>query len=127
MKKLNIGILLLLSFIISTNLFAQELTQYNKKEIGIRMNGLLDFGFMYKKQKTETKYKRLRVALANLSLADFSNLRTTFSLGLAIGREKRKALNDKLKLIQGWEIIEEFNSSLMNNNLALQFSAVYQM
>jgi len=35
--------------------------------------------------------------------------RTTFSLGIAIGRETRKAINNKFKIIKGWEFISSFS------------------
>ena len=84
------GQLLLLFFFVSINSYAQTEEQNSSKEVGIRLYGLNNFDFIYKKQKAENKYRRLRLISSNLSISDFKDFNTSLSLGLTIGNEKRK-------------------------------------
>ncbi len=86
--------------LLNINLSAQTPT----RELGIRLAGLQDFDFIYKRAKAEDRYVRYRVALANLRLqaVDDNNLFTA-SLGVAIGTEKRRPLAERLLFIHGFE------------------------
>lgn len=113
MHKCKIISLLIFSFFLTmaTQTSAQEQQVH---EIGLRMGGLNNFGFIYKKQTDENRYRRYRIGNveanyggSNTSLSDFENeevsVRTgRFSLGFGLGFEKRKRITDKLKFIHGW-------------------------
>ncbi len=121
MKKLVIYQVLLLAFFM-TNANAQTTDQNFKKEIGIRMNGLSDFDFIFKKQKAENKYRRMRLISANFSIPDFEDFTSSFGLGVTYGKEKRKPLNDNLSLINGWELIGRFGVNMSEEDLSFTFT-----
>lgn len=101
MKKIIIAQFLISALFLS-NIMAQTTDQGLKKEIGIRMTGVSDFDFMYKKQKSENKYTRLRLLSASLSTGSFSS---SLSAGFACGKEKRKLIAKDFYLIKGWEFM----------------------
>lgn len=94
---------LVLIFIISTDLSAQTT---NDHEIGIRFNNFRDFSLVYKKHLKENKYLRLRSVSSNYS---FTFLSSNLSLGVAVGREKRREINSKLQFVSGGEFGLFFN------------------
>ena len=59
MKKIILG--LILPLVLVGTIHAQTSEQNFKKEIGIRLSGFDDFDFIYKKQKAENEYKRVRL------------------------------------------------------------------
>jgi hypothetical protein len=84
----------------STNIFAQT---NNAKEIGISRRGVLfgDFGFTYRQQKADNKFRRFEVISHNTSIFNPINLQSGFTLQTGI--EKRKTLhNDKWQYCKGW-------------------------
>ncbi|PQA60638.1 hypothetical protein [Siphonobacter curvatus] len=82
------------------------------REIGLRTNGFNDLGFVYKKQKSENVYKRYRLAFGNLGLGivNGSSL-VNLSVGGAIGKEKRKSINDRFQVVYGTEFIPRLTVS----------------
>ncbi len=91
-----------------SNLYGQSSAK--KREVGVQFSGLNfdgnnSFGGFYKKQLSENKYRRIRFFTGNLS-ADVINEEFLFSLsvGAAIGREKRRSLDDRLEFYSGPEI-----------------------
>lgn len=79
-----------LLFILTVLVFAMPATaqemSYDKKELGIRLSNLNDFGMIYKRQIEENKYVRYRIAFFNVNGAfveDYSNL--DISLAASIG------------------------------------------
>ena len=93
MKQISILIMLLL-FIGCSSVTAQT------HELGLRLNSLEDFNFIYKKEKNEATFVRYRFTnLQTLFSADLSNI----SMGFAIGWEKRKDVTEKLQFVHGWE------------------------
>ena len=102
--------LFLLFYLVTLGLFAQNDTP-KPREIGIRLSGLNDFDFIYKKQKAENKYTRLRLISGNFSIADFENFNSSFSLGLTYGKETRIYLKDNFSFVKGWEIIGSVGST----------------
>lgn len=93
--------------LILTSLFAQA-QDAPKREIGLRTTpaDLTNLGFIYKKQVTENTYRRYRLAVGSLSVNVInSNTQASFSAGGAIGKEKRRPLDDRLKFIYGTEFI----------------------
>lgn len=79
-----------------------------KREVGLQFSSLnLDgssFSAFYKKEQKENVYRRFRFAAGSVELG-FLEEETTFdfSAGIAVGREKRKSLDDKLVFYQGPE------------------------
>lgn len=79
-----------------------------KREIGLQFSSLdfdgTTFSAFFKKQKKENVYRRIRLLYGNL-LAGVANEDFAFDLsaGIAIGREKRKSLDEKLAFYQGPE------------------------
>lgn len=106
---MRIKLLLLLAAVFfvasSSNLCAQ--TNGKKREVGVQFGSLNfnSFNALYRKQKSENVYRRIRATFGNLGYAsteDETNLR--FNAGLAIGREKRKTLDRKLEFYRGPEV-----------------------
>ena len=90
-----------------TNLFTQA-QDAPRREIGLRttLADLTNLGFIYKKQITENTYRRYRLAVGGLSINVINNsTQAGFSAGGAIGMEKRRPLDDRLKFIYGTELI----------------------
>lgn len=101
MKKIII-VQALISAMFLSNVMAQTTDQDLKKEIGIRMTGVSDFDFIYKKQKSENKYTRLRLLTAGLSIGSYNS---SLYAGFACGKEKRKLIAKDFYLIKGWEFM----------------------
>lgn len=89
--------------LLSFSLFAQEATP---REIGVRINSLNNFGMIYKKQLRENTYRRYRLAFGDLT-ANFRKgyNQFGFSVGGAVGREKRRPITDRLQFIYGTEFL----------------------
>lgn len=121
MKKI-ITLHALLSIFFLSTLHAQSAAPAIKREIGIRMPGFTDFDFIYKKQKGENKYSRIRLVSTNFSVSDFDFFTGSFSMGLAYGREKRKPLNNGFSFLRGWELIGKANLITANNSTRLVFT-----
>lgn len=101
-----------------TLLFAQNETP--QREVGLRFGSLnlnnSDFSAIYKKQKSENEFRRIRVFAANLTAgAVDDDFQIAFTGGLAIGTEKRKTLDPKLVFFKGPELILGVG---LNNDLA---------
>ncbi|MBL7825989.1 MAG: hypothetical protein JNJ57_05120 [Saprospiraceae bacterium] len=105
MQRKNVFFTLLIFFLAAGSIHAQKAP----REVGLQFNGL-DFGgynsfsAFFKKQKSEQVYKRIRFFVGEIDFQVF-NETATFGLngGIAIGREKRKQLDDKLMFYQGPE------------------------
>ena len=108
-------ILLIALLLLTFQLHAQD---GSSREIGLRATNLNSFGLIYKKQLSENTYRRYRLAFGTLS-ANFINSSTIvgFSVGGAIGKEKRRPLSDKLQAVYGTELITSIglNSSSTGN------------
>ena len=77
MKKSSLLLLVLISlFILPESVWSQD----NKKitEIGIRTHDLRDLDFIYKKQKSENVYSRLRLLSGNIKVNDVSKFNGSF-------------------------------------------------
>ena len=83
---------------------------------GINFNGNNNFNLVFKKQKANPeKYMRYRFIFADISTGDVaSTVSPSFALGAAIGREKRKSINEKFKFIRGWDFSANYNSQFSN-------------
>ena len=78
--------------------------QSRTHELGLRLSGLENFDFIYKRSKDEQRFTRYRVLLGRGQFASHSNGdAVNIALGLAIGREHRKAIGRNLSFVHGWE------------------------
>lgn len=85
----------------SINLHAQT---ENSREIGLRLWGLNDFDFIYKKQLTENSFRRIRVALAEIGFSITDEVNSyNLQTGIAWGKEKRQSIAEDLLWVHGWE------------------------
>jgi len=97
----NILILLVFIFIISLRGKAQESIKQSKDtELGIRMSDFNDFGFIYKKEKSENKFSRIRASAFNVGYIGGS---AQIGLQTALGKEKRNLIGERLQFIKGPE------------------------
>ena len=97
MKNIFFAIALLFA---STSIFAQNKTS---KEIGISRQGILlgYFGFTYRQEKADNKFRRYEVITHNTSIINPINLQSGFTL--KTGVEKRKTLeNPNWQYTKGW-------------------------
>lgn len=86
--------------LVSQSLFGQA----ENRELGIRLTGFQNFDFIYKKGIEENKLTRYRLGFANLGFQNTTNNKNfNFSLGFAIGVEKRRNIAENLQFIHGLE------------------------
>jgi hypothetical protein len=118
MKRKTIlgALLLLIAFYSTTRSYAQE-KEPTKKEIGITGRGISSLGFIYKSELKENKYLRIRTADFFLGFDNnSSNIRVNAGFALAIGVEKRKAFDNNITLLTGWEITPSYQSYFGSNS-----------
>jgi hypothetical protein len=105
------ALLSLLLLVLQVPVFAQNTTDAktaSRKEIGLGFSGLNfnssnSFSAFYKKEIKENVYRRLSFFAGNLNILHNNGSQTRFdgSVGIGIGREKRKALDEKLWFYSG--------------------------
>ena len=108
---------------LSLGFFSQQATAQDaspRREVGIQVNainfnGNNAFSAFFKKEVKENVYRRFRVFYGNFG-ADFILNSATYngSAGIAIGTEKRKALDSKLVFYQGPELSASFGITHVN-------------
>ena len=111
MKTSIFAVILLL--LVSSSTFAQDAATH---EIGLRTSDFGSIGLVYKKQLRENTYRRYRLAFGNLT-TNFVNSTSaiSFSVGGAIGKEKRRNVSDKLQFIYGLEFIPSVGFTSTNS------------
>ncbi len=111
-------------FLLSMIFTGQTTGQENSKnqEIGFRTYNMSNFGFIYKKQKSDNTYSRLRFATGEFGISKLDPFSGSISLGIAGGQEKRRALSEKLDFITGFELMCTLGSSLTGDNLSLSLT-----
>ncbi len=84
---------------------AQE--NYDKQEIGVRLNSNNEYALFYKNQIDKNKYFRLRTVNAFINISDngSGNNAYNFGFGLAPGVETRKELTEEFDMILGFETL----------------------
>ncbi|MBO3698702.1 hypothetical protein [Roseivirga sp. E12] len=93
--------------------------QTTNRELGLRLTASRGSDFVFKKEKQEGKFKRLRVGLTDLGYSeDFR-----FGLVFGIGIEKRKEIKDQLHFIHGFE--PSLSISSRNDNSAARVGLGY--
>lgn len=112
-KNLVVFLTMLGSFCVFSGIQAQSTGP--KREVGLQFSSLdLDgssFSAFFKKEKKENVYRRIRFATGDLGLGiqeEFTNF--NFQVAFAIGREKRKELDDKLVFYHGPEFSALFSA-----------------
>lgn len=97
-------LLLLCVFTLILSAQSKQPREGRTHEIGLRLSGLENFDFIYKKSLSQDTYRRYRVFTSS---ATFFNLDGTsigdFSVNAAIGKERRLPIADKLNFIRGPE------------------------
>jgi hypothetical protein len=74
------------------------------REVGLRLFGLDDFDFLYKKSLSANTYRRYRFFNGNLSFQDIDGSGFgSLSAGAAIGKETRSSLATSLRFARGPE------------------------
>ena len=102
----------------------QTQAQTNMREIGTRLQGVNNFGVVYKKQKAENRYTRYQVVVGGISYSsvDLGNFNTnnTFgaSFGFGIAWEKREEIDDKLQFVHGFAPLAAIGFSDGDGNTA---------
>ena len=87
-------------------LLAQHLNaQSANREFGIRFNSLNGFDLVYKKEKSETKWRRYRLGASNFQYQrnDSINKNWQVNLELAVGCETRERIADRAVFYHGFE------------------------
>lgn len=88
------------------------------REIGLRIAGLNDFDFLYRKERKENKLTRFRLGFADLVYNQQDSLYSySGSIGIAIGNETRVPIGKKLNFIHGIEPQLSLQYSDGNRNL----------
>lgn len=122
-------LLVLVTKISIHTLSAQNSPELRKREIGMRLTGINNFGLIYKYELKDNKYRRLRLVSGDINIqnTDFTNFNTGFSL--AIGSEKRVPISEKAKLLHGPEFVGGFSFSAVRNttNITLRPGAAYTL
>jgi len=85
-------------------------SQTTTHELGLRLFGLDDFDFVYKKSKDENRFTRFRLAVFdfgfnNINIDNEDRSTSSFNVGLAIGTERRKEIKENFYFIHGFEPI----------------------
>jgi hypothetical protein len=112
MKTVYIIFFLLLG--LSLQAYSQTTDSLSWREMGLRLSGVNDFDFIYKKQIDENRYKRFRLLFSNLQFRRLNNTNLfDASVGGAIGWEKRRAIAEKVQFLHGWEpfLLINFNGT----------------
>ncbi|MFD2570381.1 hypothetical protein ACFSUS_07030 [Spirosoma soli] len=103
---MKLNYLLFCAFIVFS--FSTQAQEVPKREIGLRTSpaNLTNVGFIYKKQLSENTYRRYRLAVGTLGVNVINdNTQVSFNVNGAIGKEKRKPMDEKLSFIYGTELI----------------------
>ena len=107
--------LFLVTLFINSALAQTNENEDPKREIGVRMSSLQNFDFMYKKQKKENKYSRIRLMSFDVTLMDSSNSINSMFLAAAYGKEKRIPVTKRISLVKGWELIGALSANQTDN------------
>lgn len=101
-------LLFLLFLFSSTFLNAQTPAEMRKREIGLRFNGINNFGVIYKYHLKDNKYRRWRLASGGITVQNTNFTSLNIGFGAAFGSEKRLPIAEKASFLHG----PEFSGSL---------------
>ncbi len=101
MRPIYLG-LLLFCVVSAASLSAQETAR--TRELGLRLTGTDDFGFIYKKRLTDDRFRRYRFFSGQLGFTSIDGRNVgNLNVGAAIGKEQRTQVADRLDFIRGFE------------------------
>lgn len=111
-----------LIFTFFSTLHAQTTSELRKREIGLRLSSVNNFGVIYKYQIKDNKYRRFHLASGRIQVqnTDFTNFSTDFSA--AFGSEKRVSISDKAQFLHGLEFSGGLSFATARNSNALNIS-----
>lgn len=103
---MNKLIIIFISLVLSQTLLAQYSSTSSdlSQEIGVRFTGFDDFNLIYKKQRSDSRFLRHRVAVLNGNLRKNAGERT-IDLAYAFGIESRKAIRNGVSFYTGPDIL----------------------
>lgn len=117
LKKSVFVVIILMGFL------TQQTTAQTQHEAGLRFNDFETFSAIYKKQKDETSFMRYRINAGRLAFSEVGdNQRFSGNVEIAIGKENRKQLMDKLSFIYGIEPALGIAYNTQNGNSAFRIS-----
>ena len=116
MKKLNLLIILCFAVMVFSTLEVKA-----QREIGVSLNGLSNFGLVYKVKKAENKYLRYHFAYFDNSLeSQEDRFSLALNVGFSAGIEKRKAITEDFTFVHGWmpgiTVSTVYTSTTVGNN-----------
>jgi hypothetical protein len=90
---------------------SQSILAQNATEIGFTASGLDNFDLLYKKQKSENKWFRLRGSSLNIGYQEVEGGSSAFNFnfGFGIGSEYRIPIGEKISFIHGPEFFTSFS------------------
>jgi hypothetical protein len=134
MKKTLFSLIFVFSFI---SAYAQEQAEIPKKrEIGLANISLNGASLVYKKEIKPNIYRRFSFALLNLSYNQVPKAsQNSADIGFRFGREKRKTVKGKLRLMHGLQYdmganffkntIDNFNLKISNEDFKINLGVAY--
>ncbi|MCI1267098.1 MAG: hypothetical protein LKG19_11040 [Saprospiraceae bacterium] len=100
MKYKLIIILGMLTFLNNPTGFCQSLS----KEVGIRIGGYGGYSFVFKKEQSENKFRRVRINAGKIDFKKNNNIQSYNLLAsVTMGIEKRASLTNNFYIFHGWE------------------------
>lgn len=119
-RYLAIIVVLLFCMIFTSHVKGQGNTQNH--EIGFRTYNLDNFGIVYKKQKTDNTYSRIRLATGEIEIGKLSSFIGSFELGVAGGQETRRSISEKLDFVNGFELMGTLRTALVGDKPSISFT-----
>lgn len=125
----NVFLLCLLLAGCLNHAYAQTEPAVPTRELGVRFDGINlggdnSFSLVFKKQKSENKYRRWRAVFGNIIVEDrFSGRNALIGLGLTYGVENRRSLGDRLTFNHGFEFGTSLAARSYQNVSSWNFAA----
>jgi len=83
---------------------------------GFGTGDLSNISIVYKKEKKENSYTRMRFATGEIDINKFKPFNGSFSLGVAAGTENRQVLSEKLLFVTGFELMGTMRTGLVGGD-----------
>ncbi|HKK79382.1 MAG TPA: hypothetical protein VJ933_07115 [Phaeodactylibacter sp.] len=118
MKTFHFTLVLLLSLSLQAHSQTSDSTSW--REMGLRLSGVDNLDFIYKKQLGENRYKRIRLLFSDLQFRRLNDTNLfNASLGGALGWEKRRTIAEKVQFLHGWEPFLNLSFNSTNDRFGL--------